>query len=80
MSYKQLLSIISKPWVTTEDIMQIAACGRNTATQIRWDIEKIIIDSGKKLPVSNKKHVPTRLVLNYLGLDEEYIKNMSSIA
>lgn len=80
MDYKQLLSIISKPWVTTEDIMQIASCGRNTATQIRWDIEKIIIDSGKKLPVSNKKHVPTRLVLDYLGLDVDYIKNMASIA
>lgn len=80
MNYKQLLSIISKPWVTTEDIMQIAACGRNTATQIRWDIEKIITDSGKKLPVSNKKHVPTRLVLGYLGLDEDYIIHMANIA
>lgn len=80
MTYKELLEIISKPWVTTEDIMKIASCGRNTATKIRWDIESIIIESGKKLPISNKKHVPTRLVLDYLGLDVDYIKNMASIA
>lgn len=59
--------------------MEIASCGRNTATRIRLEIEKEILSSGKKIPISNKKHVPTRLVLNYLGLDEEYIKHMSNI-
>ena len=79
MDYKRLLELISKPWINTNEIMEVAMCGRNTATKIRMEIEQKIIDSGKILPKSNKKHVPTRLVLTYLGLDEEYIKNMASL-
>lgn len=80
MNYKELLEIISKPWIDTNGIMEIAQCGKNSAIKIRWDIEKSILDSGLKLPKSNKRHVPTKLVLEYLGLDVEYIKNMASIA
>lgn len=80
MNYKELLDIISKPWIDTNGIMQLAQCGKNSAIKIRWDIEKSILDSGLKLPKSNKRHVPTKLVLEYLGLDVEYIKNMASIA
>lgn len=80
MNYKELLEIISKPWIDTNDIMVIAQCGKNSAIKIRWDIERSILDSGLKLPKSNKRHVPTKLVLEYLGLDVEYIKNMASIA
>lgn len=79
MDYKRLLELISKPWLNTNEIMQVAECGRNTATRIRMEIEQMIIDSGKILPKSNKKHVPTRMVLAYLGMDEEYIKNMASL-
>ena len=80
MNYKELLDIISKPWIDTNGIMEIAQCGKNSAIKIRWDIEKSILDSGLKLPKSNKRHVPTKLVLEYLGVDVEYIKNMASIA
>ena len=79
MNYKELLILISKPWIDTNEIMEIAECGRNTATKIRMEIEQNIIDSGKRIPISNRKHVPTRLVLDYLGMDEEYIKNMASL-
>ncbi len=80
MSYKELLELISKPWIDTAGIMKIAECGRNTATNIRMEIEQSIINSGKRIPVSNRKHVPTRLVLEYLGLDEDYIKLMANMA
>ena len=79
MEYTDILKIISKPWIDTKGIMIIAECGKNTATKIRIDIENDIKLSGKKLPVSSRKHVPTKLVLNYLGLDEEYIKYMASM-
>ena len=79
MDYKKLLELISKPWIDTNGIMEVALCGRNTATRIRIEIEQTILESGKKIPISNKKHVPTRLLLEYLGLDEEYIKHMASI-
>lgn len=79
MNYKELLDIISKPWIDTNGIMQLAQCGKNSAIKIRWDIEKSILDSGLKLPKSNKRHVPTKLVIEYLGLNESYIINMASI-
>ena len=80
MKYKDLLELISKPWIDTYGIMEIAECGRNSATKIRMEIEKSIIESGKKIPVSNRKHVPTKLVVEYLGLDIDYIKSMAQLA
>lgn len=80
MKYKDLLELISKPWIDTYGIMEIAECGRNSATKIRMEIEQSIIESGKKIPVSNRKHVPTKLVVEYLGLDIDYIKSMAQLA
>lgn len=79
MNYKDLLELVVKPWVDTYQIMAIAQCGKNSATKIRMEIEQSIIESGKKLPVSNKKHVPTKLVLEYLNLDLNYIKEMAKL-
>lgn len=50
----------------------------NTANKIRHDVEKIITDSGKVIPPSVVKYVPTKLVLEYIGLDEDYIFKMAS--
>ena len=57
--------------------MELAQCGRYSATKVRTDIEKKIRNMGKNLPTSSRKSVPTKLVLEYLGLDEEYIYNMA---
>ena len=80
MKYKDLLELISKPWIDTYGIMKLAECGRNSATKIRTEIEQSIIESGKKIPVSNRKHVPTKLVVEYLGLDINFIKSMTQLA
>ncbi len=80
MTYKDILKIASCPWIDVKGIMKLADCGKNTATEIRMEIEKSILDSGKKIPKSTKKHVPTKLVLEYLNLDENYIIRMSNIA
>ncbi len=80
MDYKEILSIALSPWTDVHGIMQLAKCGKNTASRIRTDIEKQVVDSGKRLPTDNKKYVPTRLVLEYLGLDEEYIIKMASLS
>ncbi len=79
MNYKELLELILKPWVSIDEIMLLADCGKNTATEIRTDIEKSILESGKKLPKSTKKHIPTKLLLEYLNLDENYIIKMANI-
>lgn len=78
MNYKKLSEIIAKPWVDTDDIMTIACCGKNSAIKIRLEIEKQILDSGKKIPLSSHKYVPTKLLLDYLGLDIDYIFNMAN--
>lgn len=44
----------------------------------RQDVEKIIVDNGKVIPPSVVKYVPTKLVLEYIGLDEDYIFKMAS--
>lgn len=77
MNYQQLLELIQMPWVDTSGIMKIANCGKHSATKIRVEIETRIIESGKLLPLSNRKSVPTKMVLDYLGLDEEYIYSMA---
>ena len=41
-------------------------------------IEEQIIASGKKIPSSCRKRVPTKLLLDYLGLNEDYIYSMAS--
>lgn len=78
MNYKELSELISKPWVDTDDIMQIACCGKNSAMKIRGDIEQLLLESGKKLPLSSRKYVPTKLLLEYLGLDIDYIFSMAN--
>ena len=78
ITYDELNNLISKIWLTTKDIMIIGNCGKTEATKVRKDIEQQILDMGKKIPISNTKHVPTELVLNYYGFDVEYIKKMAS--
>ncbi len=78
MNYKEMMELVSKVWIDSNDIMKICHCGKNTAIKIRQDIEKNIIDSGKLVPPSMVKYVPTRMVLDYVGLDENHILEMAS--
>ena len=77
LSYGEMKEIISKAWLNCEDIMKLANCGKHSATSIRNEIEQQIIDGGKKVPKSLSKCVPTHLVLEYLGLDANYICEMA---
>lgn len=77
MSYLQLFKLILNPWCSTNEIRQIAMCGRNTAIKIRNNIESEIQKSGKMLPKAKTIFVPTQKVVEYLGLDLDYIKEMA---
>lgn len=79
MNYKEMMELVSKVWVNSNDIMKLCNCGKNTAIKIRQDIEKNIVEEGKLIPPSMTKYVPTKLVLEYLGLDEDYIFKMASM-
>ena len=78
MSYKEIINVIQKPWIDVEGIMKIAQCGKYSATRIRSEIEEQITASGKKIPSSCRKRVPTKLLLDYLGLSEDYIYSVVS--
>ena len=77
MTYLDLFNIISEPWISVTGIRKIARCSRDTAIVIRNKIEEQIISSGKGLPQCKAKYVPTRLVLDYLNLDANYIIDMA---
>ena len=74
MSYLELFKIISKPWASIKEISLIANCGRDTAIRIRNNIEQ----DGKRIPKSKTIVVPTKKVIEYLGLDLDYIINMAN--
>ena len=78
MNYKEMMELISKVWINSNDIMKLCNCGKNTAIKIRQDIEKNIVEEGKLVPPSMTKYVPTKLVLEYIGLDEDYIFKMAA--
>lgn len=77
LSFVEMKNIISKVWLNVDDIMKLAQCGKHSATNIRNEIEEQIVASGKKLPTGIYKCVPTKLVLDYLGLDVDYIFTMA---
>lgn len=74
MNYTEMFSVLSKPWASVNDIKLIASCGRDKAIAIRNFITKEIKDSGKHLPISKTKIVPTNLVIE---LNIEYITEMA---
>lgn len=77
MSYLQLCETITKPWSNANDIKKIAQCGRDNAVKIREAIQKEIIKSGKNIPYGKTKYVPTKMVIDYVGLDLNYIFDMA---
>lgn len=64
-----------KPWVSAKEIQIIANCGENQSHTIRKEIEKQIKAENKKLIQTKPKQVPIKRVLDYLELDENYIRS-----
>lgn len=79
MSNSDFLNTICKPWLDKNDIMKIANCGDSSARKIIDEICSSIIESGKKVPPSKKKIVPTQLVLNYLSIDVNFLVETTKV-
>ena len=77
MTYLEFYSLISKPWAGTKEISLIANCGRDKATKIRNTIINEINKEGKRVPEGKTIVVPTKRVIDYLGLDQQYILDMA---
>ena len=77
MNYGELFLLISKQWANVNDIKQLCGNGRDTARQIRNEIEFEIQESGKKLLGGKEKKVPMSKVIDYLNMDIDYIAKMA---
>ena len=79
MIYQKIYSIISKPWLDTEEIRALCNnCSISSAITIRMEIEEKVRTMGKRLPNSNHKVVPTQVALDYLGIDINYVFDMAT--
>lgn len=77
MNYIELCNYINKPWANVSDIQKIALCGKNKASIIRNNIITSFLKNGKQLPPSKQKIVPMQSVIEYFGLDLDYIYLMA---
>lgn len=78
MSYLDLFKIVSKPWASINEIRVIANCGRDSAIKIRNEIENKLQKEGKILPTGKTIVVPMKNVIDFLGLDMNYIIDMAT--
>lgn len=73
----EILKLLDKQWLTTNDIRQIASVGLANAIKIKNKIINKILEKDKNyfLP---KGLVPTSEVVDYLHLDIKYLKKISN--
>lgn len=78
MKAKEILNILSKPWVTTKDIMLIVDLKTSTAGTIKRTIEA---EFRKKYPTKYlpSNCVPTKMVIEYFDINIDFLKSLASI-
>lgn len=78
MKAKEILNILSKPWLSNQDIIKIADLSPSTASKVKRIIEA---EFRKKNP--NKfmpAHcVPTKDVIKYFDIDIDFLKSLANI-
>lgn len=67
----EVLSILSQQWANVQDIMDIAAVGKNKASEIKTEIKDNLEKEGYKLPTNL---VPMVEVIKYFKIDINYLK------
>ena len=78
MRAMEILNILSKPWVSNQDIMKIADLSASTAIKVKCAIER---DFRAKYPTKfMPSHcVPTKDVIKYFDIDIEFLKGLATI-
>ena len=76
MRAKEIINILSKPWVSTQDIMKIGDLSASTAGRIKRTIEA---DFRKEYPNKYLPSycVPTKGVIQYFDIDVEFLKSLA---
>ena len=79
INYNELFVLVSKQWANVNDIKQLCGNGRDTARRIRNEIERDILNNGKRLLGGKEKKVPMSKVIDYLNMDIDYIAKMAML-
>lgn len=79
MSYIDAYNILSKVWLDSKDIQKLLSCGIDSARKTRKEISQIIKSKGYELPLCKNKKVLTKEVIDYLGIDMDYITQMAKL-
>ena len=78
MRAMELLNILSKPWVSNQNIMKIADLSASTASKVKCIIER---DFRSKYPTKfmSSHCVPTKDVIKYFDIYIEILKGLATI-
>lgn len=74
LSANETLELLNKQWCSLKDIALIGSVGLNKAGDIKREIQDMIIKKGKRCPPN---FVPTELVVDYFGININYLKKIS---
>lgn len=72
LTAEEMLELTSSQWASTKDIMKIGSVGRNKAYAIKNEIALAYYNENNRL--RNRGLVPMKEVLNYFGIDLDYLK------
>lgn len=71
----EVLSLLNKYWLNTDDIKLIACVGFNKAIEIKKEVEKKCYLENMKLPSGR---VPADKVIEYLNINIKYLKQCAN--
>jgi len=77
INYGELFVLLSKQWANVNDIQKISNRCKDKSREIRNEITKEILASGKRLPNGKSKIVPMTKIIEYFDLDIDFIFKMA---
>jgi len=74
-SFIKIAEALNHQWASVKEIQTLANCGNNKAREIQKEIINSIKTEGKKIILSRPIVVPMKRVVDYLDIDENYIRS-----
>ncbi len=74
LTSNEMLEILNKQWLSSEDMQLLCATSRVKAIEIRKQIAKTLIDEGYYLPANM---IPTEKAIEFLKLNVKYLRKMA---
>lgn len=75
ITHLEMVEVLNNYWATAKDIQKLSGYGINKCYTILKEIQNQIKKDGKKVLETKRKVVPMKRVIEYLELDENYIRS-----